>query len=92
MQPVFDLHGPLVEDEHRTCRDDKQDRDKLQTKFENTKYKDSLQNTNIKYILHNTKFKDKNTSSLWRKKEGRENNEQIPTCNFVRCEMCKKSK
>ena len=49
VQPVFDLHGPLVEDEHRTCRDDKQDRDKLQTKFENMKYKDSLQNT--KYIL-----------------------------------------
>ena len=77
MQPVFDLHGPLVEDEHRTCRDDKQDRDKLQTKFENMKYKDSLQNTkynlqNTKYILHNAKFKYKNASSLWRKKEGRE--------------------
>ena len=77
VQPVFDLHGPLVEDEHRTCRDDKQDRDKLQTKFENMKYKDSLQNTkynlqNTKYILHNAKFKYKNASSLWRKEEGRE--------------------
>ena len=67
MQPVFDLHGPLVEDEHRTCRDDKQDRDKLQTKFENMKYKDSLQNTkyniqNTKYVPHNAKFKYKNAS------------------------------
>ena len=86
MQPVFDLHGPLVEDEHRTCRDDKQDRDKLQTRFENSNTKIVYKIQNIKYILHNNKFKDKNTSSLWRKKEGRENNEQIPNGNFVRCE------
>ena len=28
-EPVFDLHGPLVKDQHRTCGDHKQDRDKL---------------------------------------------------------------
>ena len=27
--PVFDLHSPLVKDEHRTCGDNEQDRDKL---------------------------------------------------------------
>ena len=85
MQPVFDLHGPLVEDEHRTCRDDKQDRDKLQTKFENMKYKGSLQNT--KYVLHNAKFKYKNASSLWRKKQGREivNKFQMVILQDMRC-------
>ena len=32
-EPVFDLHGPLVKDEHRTCGDDKQDRDKLKNQL-----------------------------------------------------------
>ena len=32
-EPVFDLHGPLVKDEHWTCGDDKQDRDKLKNQW-----------------------------------------------------------
>ena len=28
-EPVFDLHGPLVKDQHGTCGDHKQNRDKL---------------------------------------------------------------
>ena len=32
--PVFDLHGPLVKDEHWACGDDEQDRDKLEMSFQ----------------------------------------------------------
>ena len=66
-EPVFDLHGPLVKDEHRTCGDDEQDRDKLKNQLWWEKYlilkyqiaNSKVQTTNnqsIKYHIWNTKY------------------------------------
>ena len=43
--PVFDLHGPLVKDEHWACRDDEQDRDKLEMSFQEKNQIPNLKST-----------------------------------------------
>ena len=92
-EPVFDLHGPLVKDEHRTCGDDEQDRDKLKNQLWWEKYlilkyqiaNSKVQTTNnqsIKYRIWNTKV-----SNTWLVEErntiGPSWKEQIPNTNFV---------